>query len=385
MAAQYELYLCDDRGRRLMPLNNLASFSASRIINGVGGFSATLKSPSDLRTLQNYHYIENNIRADWQVQVWRKIRGPMKMWWSYFIQSWSWSQDEGGDQRFEIGGYGLNHLLTRRIVAAFAESAQSAMTDYADDMMKAVVTDSMEDNALPVPTAGTREWGDLTVAGNTSKGPSITLGFAWDRLLTLEGNGVLTQIANASREAGGPEILFFVVPNTLSAKAVTYKFITVPDAYRDLTSGKGKVVFAPATGTLANWSLSYDHSKEVNYVYALGQGLEADRTVEQVSDEARYKSSYWGRREGYADVSNLEDDQVEAAGYDALSAGRPAVRVRGTPVSRRGQEYGRHYDIGDKVIVQAKSHKFPALVSAAVVSQDEDGKITETTRLDFRD
>jgi hypothetical protein len=218
-----------------------------------------------------------------------------------------------------------------------------------------------------------------------SAGPSITVAFAWRPLLTLSGGGVLTQIADAAREAG-TEVFFSVYGNPVSAAAIKYQFSTsVNFLRRDLTAGRGQVLFDADAGTLADWALDYDYAEEVNYVYALGQGDESNRNVQQRYDAARYKASYWGRCEGIAEARMLETDAgVQAAGDAALAEGRPRARLVGTPVSRLGQEYGRDYDVGDKVLARAKGKTFDALVWSAVVSQDEDGRVSETARLEVR-
>jgi len=384
--AQYELYLCNDRGRRLMPLTNLSSFAASLVINNTGAFSATLRPPATLATLQNYHYIERNIRKDWQVQVWFKTRGPWRLFAAYLVLDWGWGQSEDGGEVFSFGGYDINHLLTRRVVAAYAGSTHTFMTDYADDMMKAVVTDSLEDDALPVPTTGSRAWADLTVAANLSKGPSISKEFAWKQLLTLSGGGALEDIALPARQGGNP-VYFRIVPNTISNSAVTWKFSTqTGQPLTDRTSGATQVVFDADKGTLVNWSLDYDYSEEVNAVYGLGPGTNETQNVRQVYDEPRTKGSYWGRCEGIAQASIQKiDAAIDAKANDVLSAGRPKVTLRGEPVSRQGQEFLRHWGWGDKVIARAKGKQFQALVWSVLVGQDEDGKVTESARLEFQE
>ena len=381
----YELFLADDRGRRLMPLNNLHSFSASKVINTMGAFSGVLRAPTNTAQVQNYHYIERGIRRDWQVQVWRKARGPLALWNSYFVLKWGWTQDSQGEEVFSLGGYDQNHLLTRRIVAAYAASSEAEMTDQADDMMKAVVTDSMEDTADPTPTAGTRAWGDLSVAGDQANGPSLTLKFAWRKLLTLSGGGVLSQIARAAREKG-TEVFFWIVPAPISTASVTYQFRTYTgQPGRDLTSGRGMVTFSAEDGTLANWALGYDYSEEENYIYGLGSSVEDSRIIKQVYDEARYKASYWARCEGTRDARNQDtDDGVEDAAYEELSEGRPRITLSGKPVSTFKQTFGRHYDVGDRVIAKAKSKQFDALVWSAAVGVREDGAAFENVRLEYR-
>ena len=387
MAAKYNLYLADDRGRRLMTLNNLASFSAGKEINSTAPFSGVLRKPANTAQVQNYHYIERGIRRDWQVQVWRKARGPEQLWNSYFLLRWGWGQNPQGEEVFSIGGEDQNHLLTRRVVAAKSttEESQSNITDLADDMMKTVATDSMEDDADPVPESGTRAWGDLSVANNTGKGPELTLGFSFRKLLTMAGGGVMSQISRAAREAG-TEVYFWVVPSTISTSSVTYQFRTyIGQPGHDHTSGPSRVVFSADDGTLSNWFLGYDYTEAENAIYALGRGIEEDRTIVQQYDVARYKSSYWGRSEGKIDARNQEDDAIINEAREALCDGRPRISLDGKPVNTRGQTFGRHYDVGDKVIAKAKGREFQALVWSAEIGKRPNGESFEDVRLEIRD
>ncbi|MCP4536268.1 MAG: hypothetical protein GY832_03905 [Chloroflexi bacterium] len=380
--AEYSLYLCNDRGKRMKLLNNFRSFRAGKAINATAPFSLALETPSDIRTLQNYNYVINNIRPDWTVQVWSKTRGAASLWNSYFVLRWGFAQGDSGEEVFSLGGYDASQLLVRRVVAAKAEEVQAKMTDNADDMMKAIATDAMQDDADPVPTSGTRAWGDLSVQGDKGNAPSISLEFSFDSLLTLSGGGLLPKIANASRE-NGTDLFFAVVPATVSTKAITYQFRTYTgQPGRDLTSS---VVFDADAGTLEGWALTYDYTDSRNCIYALGQGVTDDRKVEQVYNDYGYKRSYWGRCEGTINANTTGDDQLEAVGYDELAEGRAKIILTGKPVSRQGQQFGRHYQVGDKVTAKAKGQQFSALVWSAVVGQDEAGRVTEDVRLDYRE
>ena len=386
--ATYELWLTNDRGRRLMPLNNLRTWAASKVVNGVGAFVGQLRPPADLATLQNYHYIERNIRPDWMVQVWYKARGPSRLFATYFLRKWGWSQDEGGEEVFALRGYEPNHLLTRRVVADYAETADHSLfaTEYADDIMKTLVTDAIADATAPrlTVTAGTRAWGDLSVAADLSAGPQISIAVAFQRLLTLSGGGALASIAKAASKAG-TEMYFRIAPHTLSSDAVTWQFRTqTGQPMTNRTSGALQVLFDADAGTLTDWSLTYDYSEEENYIYALGQGDESNRNVQQRYDAARYKASYWNRCEATAEARQAERDAaVQAAGDAALEEGRPRIQLTGTPVSRPGQEFLRHWGWGDKVVAAAKGKRFDAIVWSVTVGQDEDGKVEETARLKF--
>ena len=382
--ATYELFLCNDRGRRLMPLNNLQSFAAAKVVNATAPFRATLRAPANLTTLQNYHYVERNIRPDWQVQVWRKVRGPLKLWNSYFILDWGWAQGEDGGEVFDFGGFDVNHLLTRRVVAAYEGETQAGLSAVvADDGMKTVVTNSMLDNALPVPTAGTRAWGDLGVGGNHGNGPAVTLDFAFDQLLTLSGGGVLPEIAAAADEAGTP-VYFWIVPAVVSTSSAKFGFRTYTgQPGHDRTTGKGQVIFDADLGTLTNWSYHRYYHDVANAMY----GLHGDRALhQQAYRTVGWKRSYWGRCEGAVNAN----DQETATGVLNVAraearARRAYQQLRGDPVSTPGQAFGRHYDVGDKVIAKAKGRSFDAIVWSGMVGLSEDGQTTESVRLEATD
>lgn len=379
-----------------MPLNNLQEFAATKVVNGMGAFAGSLQTESVNTSDPEAYYYYNlypgfnlirDIKKNLIIKVWMGVGGQgWRLWNTYFVTRWGWKQDNDGGEVFSLGGYDQNHLLTRRVVAAYGGESESTMTDYADDMMKAVVTDSMEDDASPAPSAGTRAWGDLSVAGDVSAGPSITLEFAWKPLLTVSGSGVIPQIAKAARE-NGTDVFWSIVPNTISTSAITYQFRTYTgQPGNDLTSGQGKVLFSADDGTLANWELSYDYSEEVNYVWGFGQGDKSNQTVKQVYDADRYNQSYWGLCEGAVNArSSDDDDSAESEAYEALEEGRPDIKLSGKPIATWRQQFGKHYNVGDKVRAKAKGREFDAIVWSAAVGVNEDGETIEDVRLEYRE
>ena len=386
--ASYTLQLTDAGGRVLMPLTNLRTFAASRIVDGIGGFQAELRPPADLATLQNYHYIERNLQPDWMVQVWQRTRGPQRLWRAYLVTAFGWAAGEDGGEVFTFSGLDLKHLLTRRVVAAYAEEDgyASFTADYADDIMKALVTNSKaQPPTAPLDTesTGSRAWSTLSVAADLSAGPQLDIAVAWQKLLTVSGGGALNSIARAAKE-NGTAVYFDIVPQTLTTTAATWQFRTYTgQPGRDLRSGSGRVLFDAEAGTLQGWALNYDYSEEVNAVYALGRGDKTNRKVEFVQDAARAGRSPWGRCEGTAEARNVADAALEDRAYTALGEGRPRVSLSGNPVAGAGQEFGRHYDVGDRVLASAKGRQFEALVWSAIITQDEDGQVTETARLQY--
>lgn len=370
MAGEYEVWLTNDSGVRVLPLQNNLWFNASRVVNAMGFFNMGL--PLSFNT--------QYIKPDYMVQIWRKPTGGIfSLWRPYFIRKWRYERSEDHEAVI-LSGPDCCDLLRRRIVAAFSGSSQAEKTDYADDMMKEIVSESISDAADPTPDAGTRVWSDFSVAPDVSAGPTLTKAMAWERLLYPNGSGVLADIAQAAREAG-TEVFFDVMP-AVTSSSISFEFRTYTGQPGMDVSGLG-IVFDEKRGNLRDTSLEYDYTAEVNYVYAGGEGKGADRNIQQVYDSTRYGISQWARCEGFADArTQTTDDGVREAGRVALEEGRPVIRFGGRPMDTKGSRFGVHWDFGYKVRARFRGEEFDAIIRAVTISKEED-KEDIGTRLEY--
>src|SRR5574341_305456 len=361
MAGQYEIWLTSDAGVRLAPLSTILSLEASRVANKIG--ACNLRVPLS--------FDQSLLSPDRLIQIWRQPEGgKLGLWRVYLLRKWTFST-QGSNQLVEIGGPDMLDLLRRRHVIAYAGSAQASKTDFADDMMKEVVTQSIADGVAPTPTAGTRVWSNLSIASDLGLGPTITKSFPFDKLLTSSGNGVLAVLANAARGAG-TEVFFDIVPNVVSSGSITFQFQTFTGQPGQDVSDR--VTFDQATGNMKEPSLEYDYTEEENYIYAAGQEEGAARNVQQVYDATRYGQSIWGRCEGFADARNQSTDNgVIAAGNDKLNEGRPRIRFTAQPVDTAGTRFGIHWDFGYKVGARYLNRQFNSIIRATTISVDADG------------
>jgi hypothetical protein len=314
------------------------------------------------------------------IQIWRQpTGGRLKLWRVYFLRRWIF-ETLGSDDIVTIAGPDVNDLLRRRIVAAYSGSAQASKTDYADDMMKEIVTESIADGVAPTPTAGTRVWSDLSITSDVSLGPTITKSFPFKQLLNKSGQGVLPALAKAAKEAG-TEVFFDIVSDVISSNSISFKFVTaINQPGQDVSD---QVVFSQDSGNLRDPSLEYDYTEEANYVYAGGQNEGANRNVQQVYDSDRYSASQWARCEGFADARDqTTNNGVREAGRDELNNGRPRIRFRGSPIDTAGTRFGIDWDYGYKVQAKYVNIQFDSIVRAASLSV-VDGEETIETRLDF--
>jgi len=366
----YELWLTSDTGVRIAQLTTGTTFQASRVTNGIGWFATQMPISFNI----------NNIRLDRMIQLWRQPSGgTMSLWNVYFLRKWIFST-EGSREVVTLEGPDKNDLLRRRIVAAFSGTAQATKTDFADDMMKEVVTQSIADGVAPTPTAGTRVWSNLSIQADASVGPTITKSFPFDKLLAGSGSGVLSVLAKAAREAG-TEVFFDIVPNVVTGSSITFQFrTTINQPAQDVTD---RVVFDQQRGNMRDPVLEYDYSEEENYIYGAGQGEGTARNIQQVYDTARYGASIWNRCEGFADARNqTSDDGVREAGRAGLEEGRPRIRFTATPVDTAGTRFGIDWNFGDKVKSRYKNVEFDTIIRAVSISV-ENKRETIQARLDF--
>jgi hypothetical protein len=366
--AKYELWLTTDTGQRIADsqgrsyLKSFISFSATRAVNQIG--KIVLKLPPS--------FDDSLLAPDRMVQVWRApTGGRLGLWQVYFFRRWDFIT-RGSDESIIVHGKDPNDLLRRRIVAAYSGSAQAGKTDFADDMMKEVVTESIADGVSPTPTAGTRVWDDLSIQADFGNGPTITKSFPFDPLLTSSGQGVLGTLAKAAREAG-TEVFFDIVPNVVTGSSISFLFRTdTGQPGQDVTS---TVVFDKDKGNMENPSLRIDHSDEENYIYGAGQGEGAARNIQQVYDAARYNESQWNRCEGFADARNqTSDNGVREAARAELERGRPKIHFTATPIDTKGTRFGRDWDFGYKVRARYRNQEFDTIIRAVTIAVDKKGE-----------
>lgn len=380
MAGQYETWLTTDAGLRIGDrdgrtlLGNFLWFSATRVANAIGHFRMGLPINFDTSL----------IKSDRIVQIWRAPAGSrLSLWRPYFIRGWRY-ETLGSNKAIIIYGPDVNDLLRRRVVAAFAGSNQASKADYADDMMKEIVTEALADGVAPTPDAGTRVWSNLSIQSDLGLGPTLTKKFAWGRLLSISGGGVLPNVARAAREAG-TEVFFDIVPKAVSSTSITFEFRTYIDQPGMDVTDLG-VMFDQNLGNLANPFLEYSYEDEENYIYAAGQGQGSAREIQQVYDSDRYNASIWGRCEGFADARNQSTaNGVREAGRTILEEGRPQRTFGGAPVDTAGARFGVDWKFGYKVRAYYRNEGFDAIVRAVTISVDDQGNETIQARLEYRE
>ena len=369
--AQYRLILTTDTGSRLFnPFNPIDNgFRAMRKVNTISPITVDLPYTFDMKlfTVAN--------PGKYMLQVWRKADGgSWRLFNNYIITRYERYQKPYPKGKAVIKGYDMNWLLYRRIVAAYAGSANARITDYADDMIKGLMTDAMSDAIAPTPDAGTRAWSNLTVDGDVSAGPELTLDLEYEKLLTFAGGGAFKKIVNAAREAG-TDLFFDIQPNIVLDNSINFILRTfTTQVGNDLTDS---VTFSVVNSTIEDAVLIYDNGNEENYIYAGGQGKETARTIVQAYNASAYGTSIWGRGEGFLDVPSVEDDSLQDAANSALIERQRKVEVHGNLIDTPQLRYGRDFDFGDLVTTNFGIDQFTAMISAVTVGMQNGADIVD--------
>lgn len=363
MSAEYEVWLCNDRGEKLYPFGGeFESLNYTRVVNGVGKLHGFSVRADELDP--------DSVQVDYQLQVWRRpAGGANRLDFLAFIRHWKWQLDAGGAVKLVIEDCpDQNELLGRRIVAYYSghvhayavnEPADNALRDVFDENLGESATDTAR--VLPLTT---REDTD------PSLGPLIDKSYAWQSVME-----VLPEISDESRQAGA-EVFFDLAVNDVDYGGAwtTFQFRTYvgqPGADRTHDS-ENPVIFGPAFENVEEMERVHDYRGEENAIYVAGQGVGGRRTVELVQDEAAQVASVWNRREGFVDARDVENVEMDAQtganplliarGQQRLAETRPRAYISGRVRSTEHTLYGRDWDLGYRVTVNALKVQFDALI-----------------------
>lgn len=377
MASRYELWLCNDAGTRIADryghtmLERVQSFTATRIANDIGTFTAIVPSTFD-QTL---------LKRDQIIQVWRAAQGAsLKLFQLYFLRRWT-LETKKGKTSIELHGLDPNDLLRRRIVRAPPNSQQALYYNNkpCDDAMKLVITRAQSDTSFlgaPAPNYGTRAYPYLTVEGNASAAP--TLGERYDAsyeyILQPNQRGVLSDMAEIAAEQGTP-LFFDVVPRIVTGSGIEFIFRTrIGQPGQDLTHGSA--LFSQERGNLSDCSLTYDYTEEENYIYAVKEDGKYATSVHQDYDAVAHDASIWNRCEGTVDRNIMW-------GAPYLRSKRGRVNFTGNIKDVAGMRLGVHWNFGDKVPARYGHFQFDTIVKAVTLGIDKRGKETIKARLEY--
>lgn len=376
----YQVWLTDDAGKRLCLLDNFFYMNYTRTVSGFGAFELGM-SYDELAAK-----VTPVFQVDRRCEVWRSpAEGiPMRLERSFIIRHQRvYTRKEDNITTISLYGRDGTDLLYRRHVIQDAGTSFASKTDYADDMMKAIVREQMlygscygqtgsADNTRAYPN------GEFLVEGDVSQGPSITKSFADANVRELL-NEISDQTAQLAVENSTYHRIYFdCVESALADGTFGWEFRTFKDwRGSDKTTG---VVFSIENGNMEAPALSQDHSEERNVCYVKGQGRGESRQVATVSNTPRIEASRWNRCEMVRQASGDADTtELTATGTTELNEKKPIQTVFATFLNTPGNIdkprslYGIDWDLGDLIPVEIKGIRYDCEIIIVYVTVHDDG------------
>jgi hypothetical protein len=365
MSATYSVTLTSPFGdARLAEISDFLSLTYSPIVNGIGKLTLTLDAD-----MVPWDYLQRDMR----IGVWRSLDGgPQyldcdKLW---LLRRRRRAIQADRRRIVTLEARCMNDVLRRRIVAYAAASSQAAKTATADNMMKAIMRENLGSSATDTARSLATY---LAVQADQGLGPSLTKAFSRREVLKT-----LQEISMQATTAGTPIYFDIVAAGTGALEFQTFLNQRGTD---HSTTGIRQVVVSPERDNLADATQEDDWADEATYIYAGGQGQEANRQIATASDTARIGASPWNRIERFVNATQAGTTaSLQAEADQALRDGRPFSPFAGTLVDTEGTRYGRDWAFGDKIVAEFEGSSFACKVDALRVAV-LDGEETITASL----
>jgi hypothetical protein len=287
-------------------------------------------------------------KTDGKIEVWRTPAGNKQYLEGdtvFFIRKTIYKTDEQGREVVHILAHDAVQLLDRRIVAYDKGTAESEVTDFADDMMKVVVDKNFISD---VDTTRNIISTYLTLQPQWGLAPSITKDFAWQKVLPL-----FQDICEQSATKGTN--LYFDMVYTSPTSVEFRTFIGQRGVNRGLTSKYPYIVGTDGFG-MGYASISFDHTNEATFIYAGGRGPAEDRIFKTALDVNRISQSPFGRIEDFIDSDSDVDASIQADADAQLRLKLSKFAVNGHIEQGPTSMYGIHYGFGDIIVAQYKGY-----------------------------
>jgi hypothetical protein len=358
---QHEVWLTRPDGRRIGQLPTIERLEYTKTLNDPGSFTIVL--PGSFR--------DDFLQEGYRVEIWYTPEGGAPFL-DFFglIHKPTYATNEQGLQTITITGQRMLGILGRRIVVYDSGTSQANKTDYADDMIKAIVRENFG------ASAGARAINSayFSVAGDTSQGVSVSKKFS--RRNVLE---VCQEIAAASFENGTPVYFDFTRINDQKIQLQT--FINFQG-----TDQRANLIFSLDRANLKIPVYELDYSAERNVAYVGGQGQGEDRNVIIRTDATRAERNIWSRKEAFADQRNTNlAASLNSEGDAVLREGKPRKRFSAELVSTGQTIYGKDWRFGDRVTALAYDQAFESVVRSVTVIRDNTGYVSINARLEVEE
>ena len=311
----WELYVTDRTGTRVAAVDPYEEAEVVARANDVSTWRVTLPTTTEAgRVFLEDSFARLEVVLDHA--AWRS--GP--------VTRLERTVDTDGDM-LEVSGVDDTVWLSRRNAHPQPGTATPPYSSSAYDVhtgtVAVVLAELVRVNAGPSAVSSRRVPG-LVVPAPAPAGPTVTVSARWNNLLTL--------CQDTARPAG---ILFDVVD-------------LVFHAYAAVDRG---AVFSAGLETLGGFTVVAE-AATTNYAVVAGGGTGAGRIIREATSSSSVAT--WGRAESFEDRRDTTDlAELDKAGTEAVAGGVKPTTVVFQPLDSDGQRFGRDWQLGDVVTVQA--------------------------------
>lgn len=362
--AKYEVWVTDDSGVRIQLLKRFAFLTYSRTTNGYG--TVHLGIPLDDFSIRPLFI------PDRRLDIWRSASHGVssRREGSFFLRKWNVYRREDGVDILEFFGRSPVDILRRQCVVSYT-AANYSKTTYADDMMKAIISENFVSPQQTAPA------GELVVTGNESLGPSVSFSFFGRNVLdVLKDIRAMTFAMNTASPTLYRKIYFDVVEGAaLSNGGFGYEFRTYADARG--TDRRTGTIYSVENGNIKEPSYYEDHLESATLVDTLnssdatknGAAISPDRYLSRWND-IKYAQ---GTSETVVALNNSIANQV--LGDKSVDKAFNATFINSPGSERQPRSlYGIDWDLGDLLPARYAEKNFSVEVAIVYVSLDKDGK-----------
>lgn len=372
MPIAIEVHIADPYGTQLAIVANFsdspdgAGLEYALNVGKIGALTLTLPAPFDTSLL----------RLDGRIGVWRSINGRTPKLDGdaiYLIRQWTYTRTHT-----IVTAVHATDLLRRRIIAYAAGSAYADKSAAAaGDQIKAFASENMGSGIVSADRDGVETQANLSayLAIQAALGDGASLAKACSRRNLFD---VISEINQASLEAGTYLTAEIVAPTESTLELRTY----AGQRGIDHTADSGQpVILSEEQGTLANATLTVDHTDEATFAIVAGANTGAARITATAVDTVRMGASPFNRIERFGDFPNLiTTAALQAEANALLREGRPKISVTADLVETDGATRGIHYDLGDIVTAEVRGKQYDVRLDVVSVSVRA-GTITSQVQL----
>lgn len=307
------------------------------------------------------------------VEIWRRIPGASGTPWyreiSCLHRTEQFNLEENGRELFTSYGRGLNDLLSRRAILYFANNAFTLKQGPGETVMKQLVEENAADGA---ENSSRRSFNSyvasvlgLSVSTDNSQGLEWKGAMPWRNLLDVLKEIALTSHVDFEVERTGPRTFSF---NTYYPQRGTDRTATL--------------TFSPYLGNMTNIVYVKSRVEEATVVAVLGQGGESARQVIIRQSDA-IGDSPWNTIETTRDARNQPDiTSLISTGDVALQEVQAHETFTFNTLQTAESQYGRDYDVGDKVRGSYKTIYVVKKITCAKVTISRQAPI-ENVQMEF--